>query len=128
MRAVVLVAPERPGHDGQVDLVLLQPFVQRDAAIDLGHQLHAGVALADLIEQPRQPGHAHQFGHAQPQHAFETGRIGHVLHDAAVQIQHFARQGDPANASSSPTRWATADCVVCSLRDDALKLPNSELQ
>ncbi len=39
-----------------------------------------------------------------------------------------SNRGAPAKASSSPTRLATADWVVCSLRDDALKLPSSELQ
>ncbi|CPM82621.1 Uncharacterised protein [Bordetella pertussis] len=34
----------------------------------------------------------------------------------------------PANPSSSPTRLATADWVVCSLREDALKLPSTALQ
>ncbi|CFW31687.1 Uncharacterised protein [Bordetella pertussis] len=48
-----------------------------------------------------------------------------------VRTSDLARRsnsGVPANPSSSPTRLATADWVVCSLREDALKLPSTALQ
>jgi hypothetical protein len=53
------------------------------------------------------------------------------LRPCAVMISFLARRsnsGAPAKASSSPTRLATADWVVCNLREDALKLPSWELQ
>jgi hypothetical protein len=99
---------EGVGHDDQVELVGHQLVAQLQAVVHVGLQDHLGVVLLDEPDQPRQPGHGGELGHADANAPLHHARFAELLDRRVALRQQLLREHEHLLALLGEPRGALA--------------------